>query len=498
MVFSVVLSGSPSADVSLRARAARLGGTARGGATAAGRDFFGFHSRAVRFASGASGDALTQRVTVGVIGDTLHEPDETFGFELYGLVSDDARVQFTGGVARLRVTGTITDDDDGPGEGDPVVSVQPVSMLEGSSGKKDMVFQVTLAGTNTEPITMEAVAKSQRSNAKWYPGTAKGSRGAGRDFVATEQTVTFVANSVELTKQVKVKVIGDDVDEPDETFTLRLKNLTGAVFKGGDTSIAVTGTIRNDDAEDAQGGTPSTSTTSTPPQSSTTTTTSTTSTPPQSSTTTTTTTAKPAVETKSVVTATMAGTTMTVSWTDAVIPDCEITRYYVTVYAFGGTFTQVRRNVTDATRTWEVPNIVLGHEYVAQVIAYGACGKSLKTTNQFPVADPTATTTTTEAQPDGPPSDPTSLTAQKSNGSVTFTWSSGGNGKDGECPTTGYAVQLKATQFGTALVTEYPTGTSWTPKITLQTGTQYYFHVSASGDCKNAYSRGWTGMHYTH
>ena len=103
------------------------------------------------------------------------------------------------------------------------VSVSDVTVLEGNSGTKDMVFPVTLRDTPKEDVTLS------------YESV----KGSG--------TVTIPAGKT--SGEVKFSVSGDEIKEDDETFTLTIKDQAGKLFadcKGTDSSKA-TGTIVDDD-----------------------------------------------------------------------------------------------------------------------------------------------------------------------------------------------------------------------------------------------------------
>ena len=118
----------------------------------------------------------------------------------------------------------ITDDDV------PGLSVADASVAEGDSGGTTMTFTVTLNPAAVSPVTVD-----------W--ATADGTATAGTDYTAGNGSLTF--NAGDSTKTVSVTVTGDDVDEPDETFTVTLSNVSGATIADAE----ATGTIRDDDAE---------------------------------------------------------------------------------------------------------------------------------------------------------------------------------------------------------------------------------------------------------
>ena len=103
------------------------------------------------------------------------------------------------------------------------VSVSDASVQEGDSGTKDMVFPVTLRDTPNEAVTLSYSSP----------------KGSGSVTIAAGQT----------SGEIKIPVTGDETVEPDETFTLTVKDQNGKLFadcEGTDSSDA-TGTIIDDD-----------------------------------------------------------------------------------------------------------------------------------------------------------------------------------------------------------------------------------------------------------
>ena len=125
---------------------------------------------------------------------------------------------------------TITDDEAAPPlPPSPSLSIGDASVDEGDSGSATMTFTVTL-----DPMAAETVTVG------W--ATSDGTATAGTDYTAANGTLTF--NAGETGKTVSVSVAGDNVDEPNETFTVTLSNASsGAVIGDG----AATGTITDDD-----------------------------------------------------------------------------------------------------------------------------------------------------------------------------------------------------------------------------------------------------------
>ena len=121
------------------------------------------------------------------------------------------------------VTLTITDDDA------PALSVGDASVTESDAGESaTMTFTVTLAPAATLPVTVD-----------WK--TADGTATAGTDYTAGSGSLTFGIG--EYSKTFTVTVAGDEVDEPNETFTVTLSNESGATLG----KATGTGTITDDD-----------------------------------------------------------------------------------------------------------------------------------------------------------------------------------------------------------------------------------------------------------
>jgi hypothetical protein len=108
------------------------------------------------------------------------------------------------------------------------LSINDVTVAEGNSGTTSATFTVSLA-----PVQPSAASVSY--------ATANGTASAGLDYVATSGTLAFGA--CQGSAQLTVPVLGDLVDEPDETFFVNLSNPSGAVIADGQGQ----GTITDDD-----------------------------------------------------------------------------------------------------------------------------------------------------------------------------------------------------------------------------------------------------------
>jgi hypothetical protein len=160
-------------------------------------------------------------VTIAVYGDTIDEDDETFAL----------RLSNPGGgavIARETGTATILDDDEAPPPPSRI-SVNDVSVNEGSIGQSSAVFTVQLdrAASSTVSVGYE---------------TGGGTASPGADYALQAGTVTFAPGQASM--HVTVPVVADTTDEPDETFELRLTDPGGSVELDDATGVA---TITDDD-----------------------------------------------------------------------------------------------------------------------------------------------------------------------------------------------------------------------------------------------------------
>ncbi len=157
----------------------------------------------------------TKTFTILVTGDKLAEATEFFDVHFESsanadLVRDTARV-------------TIVDNDPIPS-----LSINSVSMKEGTGSGADAVFTVKLSKASGAPVTVHYASLN---------GTAV----AGSDFDQTSGTLTFAPGQT--TQTVKVHVTGDSLSEANETFQVLLTDATNATIR---TSTGK-GTIKNDD-----------------------------------------------------------------------------------------------------------------------------------------------------------------------------------------------------------------------------------------------------------
>jgi hypothetical protein len=108
----------------------------------------------------------------------------------------------------------------------PTVSVNDVSITEGTGSTKTLTFTIT---------------QSARGKSRVSFTTARDTAKAPADFLVKTGSVRFAGHK--LTKAVSVTIVGDALDEPDETFFLELTGATGATIDDGEGI----GTIQDDD-----------------------------------------------------------------------------------------------------------------------------------------------------------------------------------------------------------------------------------------------------------
>jgi hypothetical protein len=161
-------------------------------------------------------DETSKNVTITVNGDLKYENNENFFVNLTSptnaTLGDDEG------------EGTITNDDD-----PPMISIGPAAVTEGNSGSAFAEFTVTLSEISSFVTTMNYNASD---------GTALLS---DNDYVDTSGVLTIPAGN--LTGTISVRVLGDNTEEPNETFLVELSDAVNGTFAD---SVGV-GTINNDD-----------------------------------------------------------------------------------------------------------------------------------------------------------------------------------------------------------------------------------------------------------
>jgi len=150
----------------------------------------------------------SRTVSVPIIGDTVDEVDETFRLNL------SSPVNAVLGVSQAVAT---IDDDDGPR-----VAAQPLDVTEGNSGQQTAAVNVTLSAASPQTVAVSY-------------NTSDGTATAGSDYVAASGSLTFAPGVTSI--PVNVPVIGDVLDETNETFHLNLHSPVEATI-GAESSVA--------------------------------------------------------------------------------------------------------------------------------------------------------------------------------------------------------------------------------------------------------------------
>jgi hypothetical protein len=110
------------------------------------------------------------------------------------------------------------------------LSITDASVTEGDGGTTTAVFTVTLSAASGRVVSVTYA-------------TADGTATAGTDYIGANGILVFAPGQTSRT--LTVTVLGDTLDEPDETFTVNLSNAVNAAIADGQG----VGTILDDDPE---------------------------------------------------------------------------------------------------------------------------------------------------------------------------------------------------------------------------------------------------------
>ena len=167
----------------------------------------------VRAGASASGETATlAHEPSGTTTNSQGQPQSNYDFEAYPLPEVTVRV------LSARISTTVA--------GRVGMAVADARVEEGAGAV--LAFAVTLSRAASGTVTVDYA-------------TADGSARAGVDYTGARGTLTFRAG--ESSKTIEVAALDDAHDEGEETFTLRLSNVSGARVTDGE----ATGTIENSD-----------------------------------------------------------------------------------------------------------------------------------------------------------------------------------------------------------------------------------------------------------
>ena len=212
IVFEVELSASSTRQITVEYR------TVDG--TATEPEDYVKASGSLTFASGQTSGSISIRV----VDDDLDEADrETFTV----LLSAPENARFEGDT--VSATGTIEDNDD-----PPALTIADASAKERAG---EIAFRVSLDAPSGRPVAVKYRTEE---------GTAK----PGEDYGDTDGTVTLEAGQTAAT--IRVRLLNDTLEEPDETFTVRLMELENELTHAELADSTAIGTIIDDDVSVAQ------------------------------------------------------------------------------------------------------------------------------------------------------------------------------------------------------------------------------------------------------
>ncbi len=167
----------------------------------------------VTFAAGSA----TATVTVDPTADTTVEPDETV------ILTLAAGTGYTVGTT-TPVTGTITNDDF------PQLSINDITVVEGQNS--NAILTVTVNNPNSQPISVNYT-------------TAPIDATANVDYTSQTGTLTIAANTS--TATISIPILNDNLNEPDEAFTVTLSNAVNATINPDEAigQVIITDTLQS-------------------------------------------------------------------------------------------------------------------------------------------------------------------------------------------------------------------------------------------------------------
>jgi uncharacterized repeat protein (TIGR01451 family) len=157
--------------------------------------------------------------SVNLLFDVTVASEEGTYFNEAGATAEGFSVAPTGPTAPIEVTG-----EPGP----PSISIGNASVTEGDSGSVNAPFNVTLSEDSPNTVTVDYATGDDTATAP-------------EDYLQSSGTVTFAPGDTSET--INVSVVGDTLDEPDETFFVNLSNPQNATISDGQG----VGTIEDDD-----------------------------------------------------------------------------------------------------------------------------------------------------------------------------------------------------------------------------------------------------------
>ncbi|REJ53046.1 MAG: endo-1,3-1,4-beta-glycanase ExsH [Microcystis aeruginosa DA14] len=167
----------------------------------------------VTFAAGST----TAKVTIDPTADTTVEPNETV------ILTLAAGTGYKVGTT-TPVTGTITNDDF------PQLSINDITVVEGKDN--NAILTVTVDNPNPQPITFNYT-------------TAPINATANVDYTSKTGTLTIAPNTA--TATISIPILNDNLNEPDEAFTVTLSNPVNATINPDEAigQVIITDTLQS-------------------------------------------------------------------------------------------------------------------------------------------------------------------------------------------------------------------------------------------------------------
>ncbi|REJ44056.1 MAG: hypothetical protein DWQ54_00415 [Microcystis flos-aquae TF09] len=212
-VFTVTLSNPVDTSVTLNYS------TANGTATTADNDYTAIATTPLTFNVGET----SKTITVAVNGDTKVENNETFFLNLSNLQANGRNVTITDNQGQ----GTINDDDSTVTS---QLSINDITVVEGQNS--NAILTVTVNNPSTQQITVNYT-------------TAPIDATANVDYTSQTGTLTIAANTA--TATISIPILNDNLNEPDEAFTVTLSNAVNATINPDEAigQVIITDTLQS-------------------------------------------------------------------------------------------------------------------------------------------------------------------------------------------------------------------------------------------------------------
>jgi Ca2+-binding RTX toxin-like protein len=212
-VFTVTLSNPVDTSVTLNYA------TANGTATTADNDYTAIATTPLTFNVGET----SKTITVAVNGDTKVENNETFFLNLSNLQANGRNVTITDNQGQ----GTINDDDSTVTS---QLSINDITVVEGQNS--NAILTVTVNNPSTQQITVNYT-------------TAPINATANVDYTSKTGTITIAPNTV--TATISIPILNDNLNEPDEAFTVTLSNAVNATINPDEAigQVIITDTLQS-------------------------------------------------------------------------------------------------------------------------------------------------------------------------------------------------------------------------------------------------------------